>query len=68
MIKWPLRNITGAELKRILREYPIELRAARPSMPLRPGHPHFVGPTQPAKLNRPGVIQYDEHGNAFIVL
>jgi hypothetical protein len=47
---------------------PLYLRPWRKSLPPRVGHPEFIGPTDPAKLQRPGFIQYDENGHPFVVV
>ena len=54
-----------AELEALLRERPIQLRAWRKPLPVRPGHPDFVGPVDPAMLNRDGGIRYEADGNAY---
>jgi len=57
-----------AELEKLLRENPMQLRAGREPLPPRVGHPGFVGPYQTEAITRPGAIRYDEDGGAFIEL
>lgn len=56
------------ELVEYLREFPLKLRAARPSPPPRVGHPDFVGAVQPEVLNRVSAIQFVAGGHAFFGL
>lgn len=57
-----------AELVEYFAAYPRRLVAVRKSSPLKVGHPDFVGPIQPAAIRRPGAIQFEQDGSAFIEL
>lgn len=56
------------ELEEYLRQYPRQLRSARPSPARRVGHPDFVGPVQPEALNRPGAIRHGADGCVYFEL
>lgn len=47
---------------------PIQLKAMRPSKPLRAGHPAFTGPVHEVQRWRYGAINYDEDGTAWVLL
>lgn len=63
-----MRVNSRAELVELLHAFPLQLRAARPSLPERMGHPEFVGPLLPAALRRAGSIGFDTDGAAFFVV
>jgi hypothetical protein len=63
-----MRADTKDELEEYLRKYPLQLRAARPSRPPRPGHPDFIGPLPQGLLNRKGAIDFDPDGVASFTI
>lgn len=63
-----MRADTDDELEEYLRKYPLQLRAARPTRPPRPGHPDFIGPMSPDLLNRKGAINFADGGVASFTI
>ena len=57
-----------AELVEYFTANPRRLVAVRKSAPPKVGHPDFIGPIQLAVMRRPGVIQFEADGSAFIEL
>lgn len=56
-----VRVSSRAEFEAHLREKPRCLRAARPELGPRVGHPAFIGPIDPAVLRRPGALYFLGH-------
>jgi hypothetical protein len=63
-----VRVDTREELEEYLRKNPLRLRAARPTPPLRPGRPDFIGPITPDSLSRKGAINFDGDGVASFTI
>jgi len=61
----PVRLHSRAELKKLLEEQPMRLRAVRPSRAPRPGQTDFVGLMHPDKGQKDGAILYDAKERAF---
>lgn len=64
----PIALSARTEFARLVDGNPMQLRAARPSLPTRPGHPDFVGPCLPANQMKCGAIRFDVDGSAWVEL